>query len=120
MSSFSTFDVGSAKPLPVTLVSFGVRCLGTAAVVEARWVTASEQDYARFEVERLADGQQFQQLGTVPCHGAATPYTFRDEAAYGAVYYRLRQVDADGQAPYSPLTYVAAIAASSLAFNIFP
>jgi alpha-amylase len=120
VSSFSTFAVGSAAtPLPVTLVSFGARRTD-ATTVAVHWATAAEWNCARFEVERSADGQQFQRLGAVPCGGAAAPYSFLDKAAFGAAYYRLRQVDTDGQVHYSSPAYVAAATTSSLAISLFP
>jgi alpha-amylase len=120
VSSFSTFAVGSAAtPLPVTLVSFGAR-RSSASTVAVSWATATEWNCARFEVERSADGQQFQRLGAVPCAGAATPYAFTDAAAHTAAYYRLRQVDADGQAHYSAPVYVAATTPTGLAISLFP
>jgi len=120
VSSFSTFAVGSAAtPLPVRLVSFGARRT-SASTVAVSWATAAEQNCARFEVERSADGQQFQRLGTVPCGGAATPYSYLDGAAFGAAYYRLRQVDTDGQAHYSAPVYVAVTTDSSLGISLFP
>jgi alpha-amylase len=120
VSSFSTFAVGSAGgPLPVTLVSFGARRTG-ASTVAVSWATAAEQHCARFEVERSADRRQFQRLGAVPCAGAGAPYTFLDGAAFGAAYYRLRQVDTDGQAQYSAPVYVAAGADAALGLSLFP
>jgi alpha-amylase len=120
VSSFSTFAVGSAAaPLPVTLVSFGARRTD-ATTVAVRWATAAEWNCARFEVERSADGRQFQALGTVACAGTAAPYSFLDKAAFGAAYYRLRQVDTDGQAHYNAPAYVAATTDSSLGLSLFP
>ncbi len=120
VSNFSTFAVGSAATtLPVTLVSFGARRTSTTTVLVS-WTTAAEWNCARFEVERSADGQQFQRLGAVPCSGAAAPYSFRDEPAVGAAYYRLRQVDTDGQAHYSATIYVGATADDSLGLSLFP
>jgi alpha-amylase len=121
VSSFSTFAVGSAAttPLPVTLLSFGARRT-SATTVAVSWTTAAERNCAHFEVERSADGQQFQKLGTVACAGAATPYTFLDAAAYEAAYYRLRQVDVDGQVQYSALAYVPIFINNTLIIRIFP
>jgi hypothetical protein len=120
VSNFSAFAVGSAAtPLPVTLVSFGARRT-SASNVAVSWATATEWNCARFEVERSADGRQFQRMGAVPCAGAATPYAFPDATAYSAAYYRLRQVDADGQAHYSASVYVPATTDSSLAISLFP
>lgn len=93
----------TSQPLPVELVSFTAEALGADALL--KWATASEKNNDRFEVEASADGRSFRRIGQVPGHGSSTqPHTYQlTDAAiarYGAsvVYYRLRQVDADGTA----------------------
>jgi alpha-amylase len=120
VSSFSTFAVGSAaSPLPVALVSFSAQRTATTAATVS-WTTALEVNCARFEIERSADGQAFQRIGSLACSGQAGAYTFRDETAAGAYYYRLRQADTDGQAHYSPVAYVGATAETTLGLSVFP
>ncbi|GAA4494734.1 hypothetical protein GCM10023172_05380 [Hymenobacter ginsengisoli] len=122
VSSFSTFAVGSTAPLPVQLVRFGAQRTAASAVAVG-WATASEENCAQFEIERSVDGRQFQRVGTVACAGSqglAHSYTFRDDAAAGAYYYRLRQVDADGQTQYSTVAYVSQSADTALGLSAFP
>jgi hypothetical protein len=61
-------------------------------------------------VERSLDGTRFEALGKVAGHGtsaAAHSYTFVDaQPAAGPAYYRLRQVDTDGTASFSPVAVV--------------
>jgi hypothetical protein len=110
VSKFSPFAITSnpAGPLPVSLVSFSGRRVG--ATVALNWATASEQRNDHFVVERSLDGANFLTLGTVSGHGtsAAThAYTFVDaQPVAGAAYYRLRQVDTDGTASFSPVVVV--------------
>jgi hypothetical protein len=110
VSKFSPFAVTSspAGPLPVVLVSFEARRVG--ATVACAWATASEARNSHFVVERSLDGASFAALGTVAGQGtsaAAHTYTFVDaQPAAGAAYYRLRQVDTDGMASYSPVVVV--------------
>ena len=98
-------------PLPVELTEFEVSAVNTDAVLT--WRTASEKNNARFEVERSATGVEFMRVGEVVGQGNSSQphaYTFRDAAAarFGTtVYYRLRQVDHDGMAAYSPVRVVA-------------
>ncbi|MDF7810827.1 FG-GAP-like repeat-containing protein [Hymenobacter sp. YC55] len=109
---FSEFYLtGSSRPLPVELTSFTAEQRNTS--VQLRWRTASEQNSARFEVERSRDGRTFQPIGQVAAQGTSTrpsDYTF-DDATYptdvALLYYRLRQVDQDGTATYSPVRTVA-------------
>jgi hypothetical protein len=110
VSKFSPFAITSSQPapLPVSLVSFEARRVGAA--VALNWATASEQRNDHFVVERSLDGASFQALGTVAGHGSSTAahtYTFIDaQPVAGAAYYRLRQVDSDGTASFSPVVVV--------------
>ena len=102
----------NALPLPVVLMAFTATAEGPAAVRLA-WATASEQNSAAFEVERSADGTVFKYLTTVAAAGSSSAphrYALRDghlPAGAPTLYYRLRQVDADGTTVYSPVRTVA-------------
>jgi hypothetical protein len=97
-------------PLPVELVYF------TASVrngqVQLQWLTASEQDNDRFEVERSLDGKAFEKIGTVKGQGTSSienRYAFTDRPPVQAtVYYRLKQVDLNGEFVYSKVIAVTA------------
>ncbi|MFN3639260.1 MAG: T9SS type A sorting domain-containing protein, partial [Chloroherpetonaceae bacterium] len=98
-------DVG----LPVELVSFTGRY--TSGRVELQWQTASETNNEGFFVERRSGNSTWQTLGFVRGKGTTTEaqsYRFTDETAVGAVSYRLKQVDFDGQFAYSPVIEVLA------------
>ncbi|WP_196292754.1 T9SS type A sorting domain-containing protein [Hymenobacter ruricola] len=124
ISNFSLWTLGNAaNPLPVELATFTAQAQGTGALLQ--WTTASELNNAGFEVESSADGARFARLGTVAGAGSSTQahtYAFVDEhvARYAAplVYYRLRQVDLDGTASYSPVRTVAVGPQAKLA--LFP
>jgi hypothetical protein len=128
--SFATAALGrltvsnSANPLPVELVRFTAEPQGTDALL--RWATASEKNNDRFEVEASADGRTFRRVGQVAGHGSsAQPHDYQlvDPAiaryAASPVYYRLRQVDADGTFNFSPVRTVA-VAAGPAALALFP
>lgn len=108
-------------PLPVQLISFTATAQGAA--VALAWHTASETSSDRFEVERSLDGGLFGKLVAVAAHGTtpvAHDYAYLDAAlppGARTLYYRLRQVDTDGTATYSPVRVVA-VAAARLA--VFP
>jgi hypothetical protein len=123
-TSFSLFALASIdpivanNPLPITLTHFAAeRSIGG---VRLTWATASEKNSARFEVERSVDGKAFERIGTVAAAGRAHAYELADRQlpATAVLYYRLRQVDLDGTASYSPVrtvtttTTAAALAAS--------
>ena len=100
-------------PLPVELTSFEAKWTGSAT--ELRWATASEKNSSYFVVERSTTGQgEYQPVGRVAAAGSSTSprsYQLRDAEAgtLGAstLYYRLRQVDADGSESFSPVAAVA-------------
>ncbi|MGI4867119.1 MAG: T9SS type A sorting domain-containing protein [Janthinobacterium lividum] len=98
-------------PLPVQLVAFSVNAAAAGAVALS-WQTASEATSAYFEVERSLDGVLFAAVTQVAAAGtspAAHRYAYLDrEVPARLLYYRLRQVDQDGTAAYSPTRTVLA------------
>jgi hypothetical protein len=120
-----TFTIGT-NPLPVVLTAF------TAQAVQNRdallsWTTASELNSASFEVERSLDGTNFTKIGQQAAKGNSTVssnYTFTDASiaarANGAVYYRLRQVDLDATASYSPVRTVSFTKVATVALSLYP
>jgi uncharacterized repeat protein (TIGR01451 family) len=101
------------QPLPVSLARFTAVALRLDA--QLRWTTASEQNNDRFVVERSLDGSSFEAIGNVRGQGESSKpvnYEFIDvgaarlTASNKPVFYRLRQVDFDGTATYSPVRQV--------------
>lgn len=116
-NNVSSLSTGVAAPLPVVLTHFTAQAVGSG--VELRWHTSLEHGSSHFEVERSSNGQAFARIATVQAQGTtsrATAYQYHDrEAARGAtglLYYRLRQVDADGTAQYSGVQTVQLSTAS--------
>ena len=129
--SFATLALGrltisnGAALLPVALVSFTAERLGADGLL--KWTTASELRNDHFEVESSLDGLIFQRLGQVAGAGTSSQshaYQFIDQqlARYAAalVYYRLRQVDADGTGTYSPVRTVAVPFEAGLLVQAYP
>jgi hypothetical protein len=102
-------------PLPVELVSF-TATKGSNDDVVAEWITASEFNTARFEIELAKGNEEFTQnkfhkIGEVNSYGNSTTeqrYQFIDVESNksGARYYALKIVDQDGQFSYSPIRSV--------------
>jgi hypothetical protein len=110
-------------PLPVELVYFTATVRNNQAHLE--WLTASEQDNDRFEIERSLDAKSFEKIGTVKGKGTTsleTKYKFTDRTpVQGTVYYRLKQVDFDGEFAYSNVIAVTAKGlANELATQVYP
>ncbi|MBX0291458.1 T9SS type A sorting domain-containing protein [Hymenobacter sp. HSC-4F20] len=112
-------------PLPVQLTGFAARVSGAA--VNVVWQTAAELNSSYFVVERSTQAAAgFQAIGRVTAAGTSSTtrqYSLRDaDAAAQAVpllYYRLRQVDTDGQEMYSSVVVVS-LKTANLTFAIYP
>jgi uncharacterized delta-60 repeat protein len=125
ISSFSSWTLGdAANPLPVTLTTFTATTQGNTAV-RLMWATASEVTSVRFEVERSLDGVIFTQIGQVAAAGTslmAHTYALTDArlpTETGQLYYRLRQVDQDGTAYYSPVRTIA-LSGAAAGLHLYP
>ena len=108
----SSAPLTSLAPLPVQLAAFTAQAAGRST--QLAWTTASEVNNAYFDVERSFDGVTFTKLGSATGQGTkatATTYAFADQnvglPSASLVYYRLRQVDVDGTATYSPVRTVS-------------
>jgi len=105
------FIMGStdaANPLPVEFTYFIAD--NKPNRVELNWQTASEHNNDFFEVQRSFDGKQFDVLGVVNGSGDSKELIDYDYTDYmplaGDSYYRLRQVDFDGNYEYSEVVKI--------------
>ncbi|RZK37376.1 MAG: T9SS type A sorting domain-containing protein, partial [Hymenobacter sp.] len=123
-SSTADFIVPVINPLPVELIRFTVEPKGEDA--ELAWATASEINSDYFAVERSLDAASFTTVGIVHASGTTTnkqTYTFTDTglgAQQKTIYYRLKQVDIDERATYSPVRSVTFAGAQAVAVHIYP
>ncbi len=100
------FVFNGAVPLPIELTAFRAEAIdGRSAKLS--FSTATERNNNFFVVERSQDGTRFGPIGQVQGAGnSSVPqhYTYSDEhPAKGLNFYRLKQVDFDGQFSYSPV-----------------
>jgi len=90
-------------PLPIELLDFKGKYLNNQSVLS--WVTASEKNNDYFILERSEDAHEFIQIGKIDGAGNSNTflnYQFVDVKPINQVaYYRLKQVDFDGQFSYS-------------------
>ncbi len=99
----STVDAGAyefgGSGLPVTLVSFAAK-LNPTEGVDLNWETVSEKDNDRFEVHRSTNLEQWELIAEVDGAGNSTSsivYTTEDRNPVNGInYYRLKQIDYDG------------------------
>lgn len=117
-------DVTIVRPLPVELKQFSATAVRQDA--QLSWSTASELNNDRFVVERSLDGLTFSAIGTVRGKGTSTQqskYSFTDAGAarFGAlIYYRLKQLDFDGTATFSPVRTVKFVDAIKVDVSVYP
>lgn len=105
--SINDFSFTGTSPLPVRLLSFNA--VRQEQGVLLQWHTAMEKNLSHFEIEHSNDGVSFSVVGSVNARNevsdASYIYTDRSSAG-GAVYYKLRMIDADGGYAYSPVVTV--------------
>jgi hypothetical protein len=110
--------------LPVELTSFAAACKETLVLIE--WETASESNNDYFEVERSVDGMQFTAIGRVEAAGNSVipqKYSLEDnQPLTGKTYYRLKQMDEDGEYSYSSVVLVDCKSAAAVqpVVSIYP
>ncbi len=103
-------EAPTTTSLPVELVYFTATKTNNQVLLQ--WLTASETDNDRFEIERSTDAKTYEKIGTVAGKGNTSQkskYNFTDAAPLaGTAYYRLKQVDFDGAFAYSSVIAVDA------------
>lgn len=124
VSTFSPFTIGSstsANPLPIVLIDFQAKPLEKE--VNVSWKTSAELNSDYFNVEKSLDGINWTVISTIKGAGnseSISEYGIVDaNPVNGLQYYRLKQVDFNGQFEYSTIVPVKF---SGLAdkINIFP
>lgn len=92
----------TTNPLPVQLITFNGNCIDKKAMLN--WITTSEFNNYGFYVEKSNDGNFWFSIGFVSGNlnsNTINQYSFIDQDPYSTTYYRLKQIDVDGNATYS-------------------
>jgi len=95
---------GENIPLPVELVSFTAKVVSGNVILN--WTTETEVRNYGFDVERSGSNKIWQKIGFVEGSGNSNSikdYSFTDSRLTSGLeyYYRLKQIDTDGQYEYS-------------------
>ena len=94
---------------PVTLISFTATLQNNSTSL-LQWQTIQEINNHYFNIQRSSDGINFTTIGRVNGNGTTSllhSYQYIDEQVPAAIiYYRLQQVDYDGQFKYSNIEVV--------------
>lgn len=101
------FYKGTPVAIPVELTSFSAKEAGAVNIL--KWTTESELNNSHFDIERSADGVNFEAIGQVEGYGTTFEkqrYSFTDETPNASSYYRLKQIDFGGKFEYSNIVNV--------------
>lgn len=103
INQFSSFFIANKalSALPVTFLDFTAVRADRDAML--RWRTENEINLTRYDVERSTDGIVYTKIGAVTAvnQPGQHQYDFKDAGIFSSrlpiVYYRIRQIDADGR-----------------------
>ncbi|MBN8696291.1 MAG: DUF2341 domain-containing protein [Bacteroidetes bacterium] len=126
ITAFSPFTFGSksssVNPLPIELLTF--EAIQEEEKVNVKWITASEINNDYFVVDKTKDFIHFETVSTLDGAGnSVTPvnYQLYDLAPYnGLSYYRLKQVDFNGDHVYYPYVAVDYKSLNEFSFDLYP
>ncbi len=103
------YELNIDSPLPVELANFKAELSGESVLVT--WETTTEVNNYGFDVERSADNNSFVKIHFEEGNGTSNvphsySYTDSDLPETNEVWYRLKQIDNDGQSDYSKIVKV--------------
>lgn len=129
-SCFGSDDIWMLKlelitVLPIELAQFDVQPKNSGALLE--WTTLSENDNNYFAIQRSLDAENFDSIGMVRGQGTSSvihDYSYFDEdPPFQTVYYRLKQVDYNGNCKFSVVKAVNLPSENSshtLTYSVYP
>ncbi|OFY92969.1 MAG: hypothetical protein A2491_04670 [Bacteroidetes bacterium RIFOXYC12_FULL_35_7] len=113
--SFSPITFGSKtakNPLPVEMMYFSGKYIYSTGYVDLKWATSTEINNSHFIVQKSSDARNFSDIAIVSGFGnssSVNQYSETDKyPLLGVNYYRLKQVDYNGELKYSQLVAVEA------------
>ncbi len=95
-------SINSTNPLPITLSSFNATYMEESKSVLINFVVASQLNNKEFVIEKTEDGINYIEVATIAGEGT-TPFSnsysaYDPSPSEGISYYRLKQIDVDGNA----------------------
>lgn len=118
------YDNGVPPPPPLPVTWLTVNAVEKSGNVEIQWSTASETNNDYFSVEKSIDGEYWMSIGRVDGSGnssAENNYALTDYETIDVVsYYRVKQVDFDGQFDYSKIVAYVPGSSKSLSEGLYP
>ena len=119
-SEFWLHGSSHIEPLPVDMIYFEANAVSNT-YIQLKWATSLEINNDGFNVERSVDGQTWTQITFVDGHDNSTvqnDYSYNDVNVVPGTryYYRLKQIDNDGQFKYTDV--VTAIINGEVTFSV--
>ncbi|MEL7147904.1 MAG: T9SS type A sorting domain-containing protein, partial [Bacteroidota bacterium] len=123
LTSFSPLSSGGTDEVvtPVNLLYFEGRKEGN--VNQLVWETVSEVNNSHFEIYRSFDGDEFELIGEVEGANATNGATYEYEDSQhgsGQYFYRLKQVDFDGQYEWFNTVMLNVVTTEEAALAMYP
>lgn len=113
ITSFSPFAVGTidpgGAPLAIKIYYFNASKGNTANTLN--WNALCSSSQATFEIQRSADGRDFNTINSINASQArcASPFSFDDASPLaGTNFYRIKMIDIDGKIDYTSIVKVGA------------
>jgi len=122
-SATRTIDASSCSVLSVQLITFTANASAGKSYLE--WQTAQEENNAGFAIERSSDGINWHQINFIASKAVNNSQQNLSYSCYdnnplsGLNYYRLKQIDIDGNINYSIVQHVE-FAVNSDKIAVFP
>ena len=108
--------------LPIELINFKAKVIENLVVLS--WKTESETNIDYFEIQHSIDGKEFLPIGKVEGNGTTKVvklYDFiHEQPVSGINYYRLKQVDFDGEFTFSNIVNVRFDSEEKISINPNP
>ncbi len=118
ITDFSSWTLSeSLAPLPVSLLGFEAK-REDSQNISLHWQTANEVNNLGFEVEKSKNGQYFEKIAFVEGKGSASApnqYLLRHQESESA-YYRLKQIDKNGDYQYAERIFLQGMQAQPKLF----
>jgi hypothetical protein len=96
----------SSTPLPIDFINVNAR-LNNDNTVSLDWQTGSAQKTQSFEIEKSADGKNFESVGMLRDHiKDNTQFHFTSLPIFTSSYFRIKETDNAGSISYSKVVWV--------------
>lgn len=112
--------VDNSSLLPVEMVRFNGNCVNNKVVLV--WSTASELNTQKFVIEKSINGIDFSSIGEVMAAGNSNQlinYSFTDASSSIDAYYRIKQMDNNGQFENFPPVFLTSCSEISNNVNVY-